>query len=123
MQIIPSWIFYAIHVIERLRHLSQVVGGLGMGIVVIFSVLGLGMIYGTYSTEKEVQTGKTLIKPCKSVGIIAAVLILISTFLPSKEVMYLMLANRFITYENVEFALDGVKESIDYIFEKIEGLK
>ena len=123
MQIIPSWVFYAIHVVESLRFLFQLVGALAMGITLLLLVIIAAIYSFDPGSDKEYQIGPKTLKITKSVGVIAATLLLVSALLPPKKTMYLMLADRFATYENVELAMDGVKESIDYIFDRIEGIK
>ena len=39
--------------------------------------------------------------------------------IPSQKTMYTMLVANFVTYENVETATESIKDSVDYIFEKL----
>ncbi len=40
-------------------------------------------------------------------------------FIPSQETMYKMLVTNYVTYENAEIATDAIKDSVDYIFDKL----
>ena len=55
--------------------------------------------------------------------IINATIILITFILiPSRETMYKMLIFKNLTYDNIEKTQQNIKETVDYIFEKIENL-
>jgi hypothetical protein len=43
--------------------------------------------------------------------------------IPSKETMYTMLVNQYITVDNIKTAGNTAKEIVDYIFDKVEGIK
>ncbi len=53
--------------------------------------------------------------------VIAMCIILATTaIIPSKETMYTMLVSNYVTYNNIEKASNVIKDSVDYIFDKLE---
>lgn len=47
---------------------------------------------------------------------------IISIFVPSKEVLFQMLIAKNATYENLDKATTNITEVVDYIFEKFDQL-
>ena len=71
--------------------------------------------------DSDDEIWESFIKWRKRTAITLVISILGLTFIPTKETMYKMLVANFVTYENVETATDAIKDSVDYIFEKLDG--
>ena len=61
-----------------------------------------------------------VIKTFKKKVIVIALLITFAIFLPSKDTCYKMMVASQITDNNIQKAEDTIKNSVDYIFEKID---
>lgn len=112
--IINPWLFYLVDVIGNFKSACF--------ILLLIIVIGFGAIFlieiGETSDELELDEAKVIKTLKKMVG--ASVLLM--TFymlLPSKETCYKMMIASQVTEENIQKAEDTIKESVDYIFEKI----
>ena len=63
---------------------------------------------------------ESFIKWRKRAAITLVISILGLVFIATKETMYQMLVANYVTDKNIETATDVIKNSVDYIFEKIE---
>ena len=63
--------------------------------------------------------GKELIRTRKIVILFSILLLIVIPFMPSKETCYKMMVSSHITDNNIQKAEDVIKDSVDYIFEKI----
>ena len=91
--------------------------GLLIAIGIMASDDGDKCLYVDYSKE---------IKGAKRIRNIAAIVLIptliISALMPDKETATLMVVSSYITENNINAVADGTKETIDYIFDKIEEL-
>lgn len=113
----PMW-FYWISVADNLIVTCAVIGGL-FGILSMFfgAILVSNMEYG--QNDSDYRAAKKVLK----VSIPLSVLfILLSVFLPSKEVLIEMQIAKFATYEDAEWAIDAIKSLVDYIVEAIKSV-
>ena len=114
--IIPTWIIYAIFVLDKLSIFCII-----LSIILVIAALCFFMFgyCDTYSDESL----SIWIKRIKLALIGCFITAFLAILIPSKEVMYFMLANQFITVDNINMVGTGIKECIDYIFVKIGELK
>lgn len=70
----------------------------------------------------EYKTGVKMQKIATATIAVAAILFIISVFVPSKETLIEMQIARFTTVENAEWALDEIKSATDYIVSAIKEL-
>ena len=66
--------------------------------------------------EKELKSAR---RTRKIVILFSIFLLIVITFIPSKETCYKMMVASQITDNNIQKAEDTIKNSVDYIFEKI----
>lgn len=59
----------------------------------------------------------------KRVLILFMIFAVITALIPSKQTMYTMLVTDQLTYENIDKLGDSAKDSVDYIFDKIEEVQ
>ena len=110
--IINPWLFYLVDVIGNFKLVCFA--------LLLLAVLGLGVTtIIRYDEAEEELDEMELIKNLKKMVIVAALLITFSIFLPSKKTCYQMMIASQITDNNIQKAEDVIKESVDYIFEKI----
>lgn len=112
--IINPWLFYLIDVIGNfklvcLALLLLVV--LGFGVTVLIEV-------GGAADELELDEAK-IIKTLKKIVVAGVLLMTFDMLLPSEKTCYQMMIASQVTEENVKKAEDVIKDSVDYIFEKI----
>lgn len=110
--IINPWLFYLVDVIDNFKSVCFA--------LLLFVVLGFAATtvikYG--EDEDELDEVK-VIKNIKKLVIFAALLVTFDMFLPSKKTCYQMMIASQITDNNIQKAEDVIKDSVDYIFEKI----
>lgn len=114
-QIISPGVFYLIDVVRKFDTVIMTVLIL-LGILIVLRVLFWFEDWPYNEDEKRKffkTTSKMIIAGC--------VIALVHTAIPSKETMYTMLVANYVTYDNVEKATDVIKNSVDYIFDKIDG--
>ena len=106
--IINPWLFYLINVI----------GNLKLGCLVIPTLLAFGGLI-LYLLFEENITDEQLAKAIKK--LIACVVCGLTVWMvfPTEETCYKMMISSQVTKENVKKAEDVIKDSVDYIFEKI----
>lgn len=114
--IINPWIFYLIDIGGNLGKLcvSMIITGMIFFIVHLIA-LGLSYCDGDLSENEE----KIFLKWFKRLLTIITIGIVGVVFIPSRETMYTMLVAQTVTYENVESVGETIKDSVDYIFDKI----
>lgn len=105
--IINPWLFYLVDAIANLK----------------FNCLIIALLFTLYigaSTliDEDLNDEKT-VKAIKKVVICVSLFFTADTFLPSKETCYQMMIASQVTEENIQKAEDVIKNSVDYIFEKI----
>lgn len=108
--IINPWLFYLIDVIFSFRVLSILIT------MLIFLSFAIDIIKYDMDELDEVKVIKTL----KKKVIVIALLITFAIFLPSKKTCYHMIIASQVTDDNIQSAENVIKDSVDYIFEKIK---
>ena len=110
--IINPWWFYIVDVIGNFKTACLA--------LLLLTVLGFGATTVIKYGEAEDELDEvTVIKSLKKMAIVAALLITFDMFLPSKKTCYQMMIASQITDNNIQKAEDVIKDSVDYIFEKI----
>lgn len=112
--IINPWLFYLVDVIDNFKTACFV---LILIIVISFGATTL-IELGDAADELELDEAK-VIKTLKKMAIVVVLLMTFNMFLPSKKTCYQMMIASQVTEENVKKAEDVIKDSVDYIFEKI----
>lgn len=110
----PSW-FYWVQIIEGISFFFTVM------VLIVFIILAAAFTVVTFSNfdeweEEQIKIGYKLLKW----GVITLfVSLFLSIFLPTKETMFQMKLAENITHENVNAATETIKDTVDYIFEKM----
>lgn len=108
--IINPWLFYLVDCLEGLKMLC------------IISVPVLVIVIGFLTVTIDDLgrgDGKELIRTRKIVILFSILLLIVIPFIPSKETCYKMMVVSQITDNNIQKSEDVIKNSVDYIFEKI----
>lgn len=113
MPIVSPWVFYLIDTISNLFAALMFTVVVSAGIAATAWLLSL--------IGEEETTIKKWTRRIYPSLIICIISLIIMVFIPSQETMYKMLVANYVTYENVETATDVIKDSVDYIFEKLDG--
>lgn len=107
--IINPWLFYLVDVIDSFRFTIFL-------LLILFTlILGIQAIIENNNEDDEVKVIKTI----KKMLIVVTLGLTFSTFIPSKKTCYKMMIASQVTEENVKKAENVIKDSVDYIFEKI----
>lgn len=112
--IINPWLFYLVDVIDNFKLACLVlllIIAIGFGATVLIEV-------GGAADELELDEAK-VIKTLKKMVVAGVLLITFDMLLPSKKTCYQMMVASQVTEENIKSAEDVIKDSVDYIFEKI----
>ena len=111
--IINPWMFYLVDCLDGLKTLGILAVPLLVFVIVYITLtiddLGRGK-------EKEL---KSAIRTRKIVILFSILLLIVIPFIPSKETCYKMMVSSQITNTNIQKAEDVIKDSVDYIFDKI----
>lgn len=101
--IINPWIFYLIEVLGALKEAGWACCIMsGVGFIVLFVM----------ASELNVETMKKIIR-WPIIGITVGIILTI--LMPSEETMIKMLVASFVTPDNIELGVEGVKAIFDYI--------
>ena len=122
--IINPMTIYLIDVLDNLDILICII------LTILIIALSIGIVFYiswrvseyTPDYENDVQANKqytSILKKCIGITLL---LLLITIAIPNKQTMYQMFVSSYITTENLEVAGDTIKDSVDYIFEKIDEL-
>lgn len=115
MSIVSPWIFYLINLLSNISDVCFM-----LAFVSSLALLGLILYHWLAELNSNSEMWVSFIKWCKRTAIALVISTLGLTFIPTKETMYKMLVANFVTYENVETATNAIKDSVDYIFEKLD---
>ena len=108
--IINPWLFYIVDLLDGLKTLCI------LAVPVLVIVIG----YLTITIDDLGRgDGKELIRTRKIVILFSISILIVIPFIPSKETCYKMMVASQITDNNIQKAEDTIKNSVDYIFEKI----
>ena len=116
MPIVSPWVFYLINLLSNISNLCFI-------LTFVLSLVFSGLILYQWITRLDLddEIWESFIKWCKRTAITLVISILGLTLIPTKETMYQMLVANYVTDKNIETAADVIKDSVDYIFEKIEA--
>lgn len=112
--IINPWLFYLVDVIDNFKSACFI---LILLIVIAFGAIVLIEI-GEAADELELDEVK-VIKTLKKIVVAGVLLMTLNMLLPSKKTCYQMMIASQVTDNNIQKAEDVIKDSVDYIFEKI----
>jgi hypothetical protein len=110
--IINPWLFYLADCLAKLQIMC----------ILVVSALVTVIIFLTFRIndleykEKELKSAR---RTRKIVIFFSILLFIVIPFIPSKETCYKMMIASQITDNNIQKAEDVIKNSVDYIFEKI----
>lgn len=115
--IINPWIFYLVKVSESIIEIVVIVLLALVFAAVAFLIKYACLLYEDCSNEdEEVKAVKGILKKLViSMVVFSAAYI----FIPSRETYYQMIISSQVTTENVQNVEDVIKESVDYIIEKM----
>ena len=111
--IINPWLFYLVDFLDELKMLCILAVPLLLFVIVIITIMNDDL---KPNKEKELKSSR---RTRKIVILFSILLIIVIPFIPSKETCYKMMVASQITDTNVQKAEDVIKNSVDYIFEKI----
>ena len=109
--IINPWLFYLVDMIGSFQILSI--------LIVLLIIISFAIEIIKYDEDMDELDKVKVIKTLKKKVIVIALLITFAIFLPSKDTCYKMMVASQITDNNIQNAEDVIKDSVDYIFEKI----
>ena len=109
--IINPWLFYRVDMIGSFQMLSI--------LIALLIILSFAIEIVKYDEAMDELDKVKVIKIFKKKVIVIALLITFAIFLPSKKTCYKMIIASQITDTNIQKAEDVIKDSADYIFEKI----
>ena len=116
--IISPWLIYFIYALDELKTFLDF---LAFTLTMLLLITGLmWFIFKDIGIRKEFDFAKK--GKYKMLVFFECVCILINVFIPSKEIIYAMVVVKYVTPNNIEMVGGSVKDSIDYIFEKIDTL-
>lgn len=114
---INKWVIYLIETlsgIDGILGIVMFISGIIMGISFILTMICVD-VYDKVLYERARKSLKLSI-------ICFFVVCGVSSFIPNKETMYLMLISDYVTEENVEAGTEVVKETFDYVIDGIDKI-
>lgn len=110
--IINPWLFYFVDFLVNLQDMC----------LLVLIVCGVAMAFLAFTgfaneDEDKVKDNK---KAKKRLLTISVPLLIVITFIPTRETCYQMMIASQVTDENIQSAEDVIKKSVDYIFEKLK---
>lgn len=109
--IINPWLFYLVDMIGSFQIMSI--------LIVMLIIISFAIEIIKYDEAMDELNKVKAIKTLKKKVIVIALLITFAIFLPSKDTCYKMMVASQITDTNIQKVEDVIKNSVDYIFEKI----
>ena len=118
--IINPWLFYLVDLLDGLKSLCILTVPVLVIVIAVLSYIieDLGLDIDDLGLNKENEL-KSAIRTRKIVIIFSILLLIVIPFIPNKETCYKMMVSSQITDNNIQSAEDIIKNSVDYIFEKI----
>ena len=111
--IINPWMFYLVDCLDGLKTLCILAVPV---LVIVIGYLTITIDDLGRGEEKELKSAR---RTRKIVIIFSILILIVIPFIPSKETCYKMMVASQITDNNIQKAEDTIKNSVDYIFEKI----
>lgn len=118
--IINPWLLYLVDCIDGLRMVCIIAVPVLVIVIAVLSYIieDLGLDIDDLGLNRENEL-KSAIRTRKIVILFSILLLIVIPFIPSKETCYKMMVASQITDNNIQKAEDVIKDSVDYIFEKI----
>ena len=118
--IINPWMFYLVDCLDGLKMVCIIAVPVLVIVIAVLSYIieDLGLDIDDLGLNKENEL-KSAIRTRKIVIFFSILLLIVIPFIPSKETCYKMMVASQITDNNIHKAEDTIKNSVDYIFEKI----
>lgn len=113
--IINPWLFYLVNFLVNLQDICLIVLIVCGVAMVIISLTDF--VYDDYGEEEKIKANK---KTKKRLLTISVPLLIVITFIPTRETCYQMMIASQVTDDNIQSAEDVIKDSVDYIFEKLK---
>lgn len=122
MPIINPWTFYLIDILSNLKGVSRFATFITVFVLIFIAIITayLKVQDSYYGSENNIEVIEILTRFFKKLLIVACIAISVFIVTPSEETMYKMLVAQNVTYENVDKAQEEIKETVDYIFKKLE---
>ena len=111
--IINPWLFYLVDCLDGLKTLCILTAPV---LVIVIGFLTVKIDDLGRGEEKELKSAR---RTRKIVILFSILILIVIPFIPSKETCYKMMVASQITDNNIQKAEDTIKNSVDYIFEKI----
>ena len=111
--IINPWLFYLVDCLDGLKMLCILAVPL---LVFVIGYITLTIDDLGRGKEKELKSAR---RTRKIVIFLSILILVVIPFIPSKETCYKMMVSSQVTDNNIQKAEDVIKDSVDYIFEKI----
>ena len=118
--IINPWLFYLVDCLNELKMVCIIAVPVLVIVIAILSYIieDFGLDIDDLGLNKENEL-KSAIRTRKIVIFFSILILIVIPFIPSKETCYKMMIASQITDNNIQKAEDVIKDSVDYIFEKI----
>ena len=114
----PMWIYW-LDVLESIKVMGAFLMIVAL-VIISFYLFTIGVTFEEYRNEDEEKKFKNLVSKTKLAACIWVSVLFISAFVPSKDTLIAMFIAKNVTVEKVVQGKEVVKESVDYIFEKIK---
>jgi len=114
--IINPMLIYAIDTISEFKMagvIALILAGIAMGFYLF------GTSFDDFDNQEKKNERKNTIKTGLKIMVVIGVVV---SILPHASTSYKMLAASYVTTDNVNAAGQGVKEVVDYIFEKVDEM-
>lgn len=118
--IINPWMFYLVDCLDGLKMVCIIAVPVLVIVIAVLSYIieDLGLDIDDLGLNRENEL-KSAIRTRKIVILFSILILIVIPFIPSKETCYKMMVASQITDNNIKTAEDTIKNSVDYIFEKI----
>ena len=110
--VINPWLFYLVNFLGDLTDVCSIV-------LIVCGVAMAFLAFNGFIVEDEEKL-KANKKTNKRLLAVSVSMLIVITFIPSKETCYQMMIASQVTDENIQSAEDVIKKSVDYIFEKLK---
>lgn len=110
--IINPWLFYLVNFLGDLKDICSIV----------LIVCGVAMTFLTLNgfIDEDEEKLKANKKTKKRLLVVSLSLLIAIAFIPAKETCYQMMIASQVTDDNIQSAENVIKDSVDYIFEKLK---
>lgn len=117
----PIW-FYLIDVLKNLKSCLSAVKIISAIALVIISAFFIDELFlAEDDIEGDGEQIKNIKKTIKKLFIVVIASASLNLFIPNEETFYKMIIAKNVTYENLDKASEVIKDSVDYIFDKMNN--